>query len=509
MRRKILYFISFVVFVLLNTSCSEKTIDLEPIGDTEATYFQNESQMTEAVLGIYQKLSFFYIFRGNDPLCGITLLPDDDLTTPGDASFERFVSLTADDSKLYAFFKCAYQLINRANTVLGKIDENGATAYASKPQLKSYHQGEALFLRAWMYYKLYIVYGSAPPLVTKRITEMADAYPASSTGTQLLDQAITDLQQATTLLPASWDASNLGRVTKNSAYGLLGKILMVRGTITKQTSDFTSALTAFNSISGVSLMPNFGDNFAAAKENNAESLFEYQANANVNTNPFLDNDNFDVVGDISNWLGWQTQTPDWIGSSYFRATPSLMNAFDPGDPRIAYTFNPNGTTTNVLKYSKNGLPDTGWAQWFGSNSNNPRLLRYADVLLLKAEAIVRTSGSMNEAIGLINQIRQRARNSTTTGTPSAVPADRSTSETNKNTILEWIFQERRLELAFEEGARWVDLKRRHAAGEINLATWDFSSMRTDFAFSATKNLVFPLPASEVSVNKKLSQNTGY
>ncbi len=508
--KQINYIIITIAMLSFYPSCDESTIDLAPIGETEATYFMNEKQMTEAVLGIYQKLSFFYTFRANAPLCGITLLPDDDLTTPGDASYERFISLTPDDARLGNYFKFAYQLINRANTVLSKIEENGDLAYTASPELKGYHRGEALFLRAWMNYKLYVVYGSAAPLVTERITLLEDAYPPSSTGTQLLDQAIADLQEASSLLPAAWDAANLGRVTKNSAFGLMVKILVIRGTLSQQSADFTGALTAFNSISGLSLMPGFGDNFAAAKENNAESLFEYQANEqSAGTNPFLDNDGFDVIGDLTHWLGWTTQSPDWVGTNYFKATASLINAYEPGDPRIGHTFNPAGTTTNVLKYTKDGLYDSGWAgSSYNCNVNNPRLLRYADVLLLKSEALVRSGGSKIEAIGLVNQIRERARKSTADGSVSAVPADRNVNETNTATILNWIFQERRLELAFEEGARWVDLKRRHLAGEINLTSWDFSSIRSDFAFK-TDNLVFPLPQSEVSVNKNLTQNTGY
>jgi hypothetical protein len=140
--------------------------------------------------------------------------------------------------------------------------------------------------------------------------------------------------------------------------------------------------------------------------------------------------------------------------------------------------------------------------------NNPRILRYADILLLKAEAIVRSNGSLSEAIGLINQVRERARNSTEDGTPSAVPADRNVSETNSATVLEWIFQERRLELAFEEGHRWWDLRRRHIAGEIDLKNWDFGSLDKAFKF-ADVNVYFPLPSREVVDNPNLNQNTGY
>ena len=141
------------------------------------------------------------------------------------------------------------------------------------------------------------------------------------------------------------------------------------------------------------------------------------------------------------------------------------------------------------------------------SKNNPRILRYADVLLLKAEAMVRSGGSLSEAVGLINQVRARARKSVT-GTASVVPADLSTSELNAATVLDWIFKERRIELACEEGHRWYDLRRRHIAGEIDLKTWNFSSKRIDFAFK-NDNVNFPLPEIEVIENPNLEQNPGY
>jgi hypothetical protein len=134
-------------------------------------------------------------------------------------------------------------------------------------------------------------------------------------------------------------------------------------------------------------------------------------------------------------------------------------------------------------------------------------LRYADVLLLKAEAIVRSGGDLNEAIGLVNQIRQRARLSTEDGVEAAVPADHG-AQTDAATVLDLIFQERRLELACEEGHRWYDLRRRHLAGEISLTNWDFSSVRNDFAFQAF-NINMPLPENEVLQNPNLNPNEGY
>jgi hypothetical protein len=259
-------------------------------------------------------------------------------------------------------------------------------------------------------------------------------------------------------------------------------------------------------------MPNYGDNFNYTKEDNAESFFEYHANeqSGGNNNASLDNDAFAVVGDISAWYGYFTQKPTWIGNTVYSATQSLIDAYEPGDPRKDYTLTATAKGTdlkNVVKYIRDGKT-TNNKQNNEQSKNNPRILRYADVLLLKAEALVRSNGNLSEAIGLINEIRTRARKSTATGVEGVVPANLSTSETNVNTILEWIFRERRIELACEEGHRWYDLRRRHMAGEIDLKTWNFSSKRIDFAFK-DDNVNFPLPEVEVIENPNLNQNTGY
>ncbi len=500
----------FLLFVLSFTACNESTIELNPIGDTEAGFFQNESQMNQAVMGIYQKINFFYSFRGSSWITGVVLLPDDDLTTQGGHEFENFVGMNSSNGSLGSYYRYGYQLIARANTVLQKIEENKDIAYKLKPELKNYHRGEALFLRSWMYFRLWNIFGNAAPLVNERITSLKDAYPPSCTGTQMLDQAIKDLQEASTLLPASWDAANKGRVTKNSALGLAGKILVYRGTVNKQNADFTAAITAFNGISGASLMPNYGDNFDATKENNAESLFEFQSNDQAQeTNPFLNNDDFSVVGEMGAYFGFYSQSPSWIGSNFYTATESFKGALEPGDPRNQFIINSAAPDLkNVVKYIKNGNRVGSWASDYNIQQNNVRMLRYADILLLKAEALVRSGGSKSEAIGLINQIRQRARKSNINGPEATVPADLNTSETDTNTILEWIFKERRIELAFEEGNRWYDLRRRSIAGEINLATWNFSSLKPDFKFQSF-NISFPIPQGEIIQNSNLVQNQGY
>lgn len=504
-----------VVIALSTTSCDDEIINLSPIGSpTEDAFFQNEKEMDAAVLGIYQKLGFFYAWnQGNGGhIHDVWLLPSDDLTNPGGLATEIFASLNGGNSNLNKFYQWNYQLLARANTVIEKINENRSFAYDKNSNMDDYHMGEALFLRAYSYYLLWNTYGTAP-LVNSRIKTLADADLPNSKGTELLDQAIEDLRVANTLLPASWNSANLGRVTKNSANGMLAKILVFRGTVNKTPADFTEAIAAVDRISGASLKAHFNDNFLRTSENNSESLFEYQANnQSEQTNPWVPggNDQFATIGELDAYWGFFNGAPGWNApNDALQASASLKNAYTAGDPRIQYTFDPNASPYNVKKYTYNfwGGDGVSNANWSGMSINNPRILRYADVLLIKAEAIVRSGGSPDAAIAIINQIRDRARKSTNNGTVSAFPANLASGQ-SAAAVLEHVFNERRLELAGEEGHRWYDLRRRHLAKEINLTTWNFSSVRTDFNFKEF-NINFPLPDAEVIQNPKMEQNQGY
>lgn len=519
----------------LISSCSEDTINLEPVGAVESGFFKTENDMDMAVKGIYQKLCFFYTYPGNQNnfVQQIFWLPSDDMMSKSPSSFpaDNFDGISSGYYPIDLFYTFSYQLIARANVVLEKIESGGDAIYTKDPSLKDKHKGEALFLRSYTYFLLWNIFGTAP-IVNNRITDIQDMYPPNSQGTDLLNQAIDDLATAATLLPSSWDAANKGRVTKNSAYGLRAKCLVFRGTVNSSNADFTAAVTDINSITGVSLAPNYGFNFDVNNENNVESLFEYQASQpSGNANPFVagagGNDAFAVIGDIGVWYGPFVNLYNWIGNANVYATGLLQNLYEKSeevwDPRRSFVCNNNVNNNNIIKYTqRNASYNTNpWIRGYsgsggGTSINNPRILRYADVLLLKAEAIVRSGGSLSEAIEIINQIRDRARKSTYIASvppsplpPEAVvPADRDINETDRNTVLEWVFTERRMELACEEGHRWFDLRRRHMAGEIDLKTWDFGHTQVGGGFQ-DKHIYFPLPAGEVTNNPNLNQNPGY
>lgn len=493
----ILCFVAATGFIIYG--CNKKNLDRFPHVPTEQDYFTKEDDFTKAVLGTYAKITDFFWYnagQNNTPIPAF-LLPGDDLTTNDNGEeFEQFGSLQPSSGRVSYIYSRQYQLISRANVVLQKVaEENGI--YVT-PNLKNYHKGEALFLRGYAFYNLWNFFGTAP-LDTVRVTSGSQFFPPNSTGTQLLDQAITDFAAAADLLPASWDAANRGRVTTNSANGMLGKALVFRASATKTTADYTAAITAFNKLSGVSLTPNFNDNFNVLKENNEESLFEFQASqAFAGENVWLSNDFDNAIGNLSIFWGFYDNNFALFGKSPFFVTTKLANAFNPADPRRDSTFNPADRT--IRKYVTNDrLSQSG----VGS-VNNYRILRYADVLLLKAEAVLQSNGSTAEAIGYINQVRTRAR---VMGGGSE-PANFSTAETNKTTIMNWIMNERFLELA-AEGQRWFDLRRWHMQEIITLNNAFFSSNLTSISFQLPKHLNFPIPNSETDVNPNVQQNTGY
>jgi hypothetical protein len=363
--------------------------------------------------------------------------------------------------------------------------------------LKESNQGEALFLRGYANYMLWNLFGTAP-LVATRVKSLDDTKPPSSTGTELLDQAIVDFTAAAGLLPATWSDQNRGRLTSNSANGMLGKSLVFRATVTGNDADYQAAITAFDMISGRVLVPAFDDNYAADTENNDESLFEYQATQAFGfDNPWLANDFDNAVGALSIFWGFYNNHGNLFGKAPFIATQKLADTFEADDPRIELSLDP--ATLEFRKYvTRDQLNQSA-----SSSVNNPRILRYADVLLLKAEALNESGGSTTEAIGLINQVRARARGAGTS------PADRSAAETDRTLILQWIMDERLMELA-GEGQRWFDLRRWSLGGMVTLNNAFFNSaIPLDMGFVADKHINFPIPDDETNVNPNVTQNPGY
>ncbi len=494
---------TILLTVLIVQGCTDEAHDVPFSRQTTDSFFSEEGTASydKAVIGGYAKLSQFYKnYTGvnatpRNYLQAINTMRDDLITSNQPDPFEVFGSLNATNSSVSDYYRLAYQLINRMNLTLGKLAEFGDVVFVDDAALKNTFEGEARFLRAFMYFHLALNFDT-PPLVKESITDLA-YLPTNSTAGETLDFAISELTVAADLLNVTWTGGNIGRATKGSALGILGKALLHRATINGYDSgDLSLAMAAFNQIDGLgySLLPNFADNFDGENENTAESLFEIQFGQNAVNNIWIPIDDFAPVADLGGFWGFFDA---FLTTRLMLPSTKLQNAFEDGDPRKDMTFRDG----QIKKYIDKNV------RQFPTDLNNARVIRLADVLLMKAEAMLMSGGDKSQAIGMINTVRERARNSADPA--SAVPADRNTAEADENVILGWIMEERTVELAAEEAWRWYDLIRWSKAGKMDISTLDFSSDQA-LIFDATKHMLLPFPASEVSVsNGNLVQNSGY
>lgn len=499
-----------VSFVYL--ACNKKELNVPPVTVTELSYFKTESEFRRAAIGAYASIIDYYSAAnhgggsggtGGSAMFEIWFKPADDISTTntkGDI-WEYFGGLDPSASKLDQAYRSSYIMIGRANKVLVKLHEADPAIFVT-PGLREAFEGEMLFLRSFAHYMLWNLFGTAP-VDTIVVTSQDQIGLPSSTGNELLEQAITDLTKATAQLPESWPETETGRITKNAALGLLGKILVFKASSEKNPAAYQSAVDAFNQITGLSLTEDFYDNFKEETENNSESLFEFQAGKNISGNggnTWLANDACDCGTAGTSFQMFYEGNNGGSSNGIWRPTPKLISAFEAGDPRMEVTIDPDpATPRKFIKYVVGGDKNDGSPE---ISINNFRILRYADVLLLKAEAILKSGGSKSDAIAAINDIRTRARNGGT------VPADFSTVETDETTIMQWIMDERLRELA-GEGQRWFDLRRWHMAGYITLDNSFFGSLNPGDMEFDTKYLYFPIPLTETSRNVNIVQNPGY
>ena len=466
--------------LLLLNSCEDR-LDIKPTAELESVYFETEDRVQRACGSMYAGLTNLY----------------------GNSDFEAFSPLNGANNRVAVVWDRYYQIIARANFVLDKLEDPSIQAVYVTPGLIDNNKGEALFFRSYCFYKLWDYYRKAP-IQENRITQISDAYLPPSSGFEMLDKAIADLEKAVDLLPASWPAKYKGRVFKDSALGLLVKAYTMRACYNnKNTDDYQKAIAAYEKITTRHLMPNFGQNFDYRFENNDESIFEFQAShAPTQDNAWLDNNFGGDVGQMgAQYIYWTAYWGNYA-SGTFGPSDKMIAAFNPADPRRDETFRLSTKVVDLggwwwttflwgkfqnyhmVKYINGDRGDCLEETWSISSANNTRLIRFADVKLCAAEAYLAT-GKADKALKEVNDIRERARKSTADGS--------------------------------EEGHRWTDLRRWHAAGYINLGTWSATDFgykyeAENFDFDVNKHLLYPIPISELDRNPLMAasgNNPGY
>jgi len=474
----------FAIF-FLGQSCADY-VDYDPIENYQITadvYFQSAGDYEAAVIGTYDPVQWMYL----NILIG-DIASDNSFSGGESASdvigLQQIDNMTHNPSNdnLTSIWKWCYEGINRANY----LEQNkNKIAFDHKEAL----YGEVYFLRAYYYFELVKLFGDVPLFTTNRLTagdsKSLQRVPAS----EVYEQIEADLKNAASVLPSS--QSQKGRATKYAAQALLGKVYLYQD----KFSD--AAMVLENVVGNFTLVSNYGSQFLKAGENGSESIFEVQ---HSNTSNWYDwgftpqgtEGNFGVIHNGPRAFGGPTYASGW---SFNVPTADLYNSFEDGDSRkdasildiVAFAQETGATYAEGYKhtgyFNNKYIPRAGesGAQTELNYLTNYRSIRYADVLLMAAEANVRsTTPNVAKAQTYLDLVRDRAFGDT---------AHRVTATKQA------IWDERNFELSME-GHRFFDLVRTgQAASKID-------------GFVEGKHGVFPIPQQEVDISG-LTQNSGY
>lgn len=468
------YVLNFIVIIIILTSCSEDKIQLSPISlDSSGNFYNTPEEMEQAVVAVYDGLQaigqygqyFVYLMEVRSDNSRQQSVSNSGGNF-GDIDLFRTEAI---NPIIDLVWQDCYIGIQRSNIVLNRID-----AVADNPN-KNIQKGEAKFIRALTYFNLVRLFGDVP-LVTIEYDDSFEAFGLGRTpSAEVYNQIILDLTEAITLLGN--ESIRPGGATKNAANALLGKVHLTLG-------NTTQAIAALREVTG-SLLPNYENNFGIANENSTESLFEVQftkggiGEGSPYANLFAPFDATELIGGVGTTAGDNLATQD------------LFNSYQVGDLRRDITI--GIASTGVLHTNK--YLDTPFSNRDGEN--NFIVLRYADVVLMLAEALNQQGYVADgEAFNLVNSIRLRA----------GIADLTSITTTNKEAFINALINERRWEFAFENH-RWFDLIRANKAIEVmNVHASITGTLETVTA----EKLIYPIPQNQIdATNNVITQNTGY
>lgn len=476
---------------LLLVSGCEKFLDTDPLFSQDAeNFFATEADYEQALTGAYDLLqgAFMNIWIGeiasDNSIAGGESVTD----TKGLHEIDEMTH-GAVNTELRSVWQWNYAGIARANYLL---EHQNNIDFTGKTQILA----EARFLRAFYYFQLVKYFGDVPLVIDQRLGVDELGQVARSTTVDVYDQIETDLEYAQANL--EWTNPIKGRVTKGAALALLGKTLLYQDRFTEAATKLDEVINSGN----YGLVDDYGSMFTVSNEGHSETVFDIEYSG-------LEGGSYDCLicleGNAAPGFHGIRQYSGPVygdGNSYNLPTQDLYDAFEGTDPRrdatildiasfiedqenpgdITYAVGAGGHTGHYNnKYIKRqgeiGLPDNDL-----TSPVNYRVIRYADVLLMAAEAHNR-SGNDGLALTYVNQVRSRA----------SVDALSSGGEQ----LTTDIWNERRLELS-GEGHRFFDLVRTgQAATEID-------------GFTTGKHELFAIPQVEIDLaGAGWNQNSGY
>ncbi|MFI3303621.1 MAG: RagB/SusD family nutrient uptake outer membrane protein [Rikenellaceae bacterium] len=518
--KKIIY-IAILFGCALSSSCSNDwLLEDGPSSTTVEDYFSTGETAVQVVNASYTPLAwefnstFYPEWFIGDVMSDDALKGGQTVSDMADAYDMENWKTNTNNSLILQFYRTQYYGITRCNLSLESIAEMECDDYMDQ-DLKDRLMGECYFLRALYYFKLVRVFGGVP-LITEPIYTDDEWEQPRATADDIYSQIIADLElaESSLWLKSEYDDEDLGRATKGAAQSMLLKVNLY----TKNYTEAASWGKAVVESTEYSLQPDYADLFLEANENGVESVFEIQYMEDAYSD-YGDGNGF-TRGTFSTIMCRSRSSNLGGGWGFNMPTNNLYEAYASGDPRRDWTiYTPsvadmdNVTEETYLESTKYinrklimfGKDDTVIS--LGHESRGPlnrSVIRYADVLLMYAEALIE-GGDTNTALSLVNEVRQRA-----IDTPCH---DGSTATITLYTSLDIddLRYERRMELAME-GHRWFDLNRwgitkevmdDYKEGENELVQ---SHMST---FDESKHTLLPIPSAEIELNSLLTQNPGY
>jgi len=474
--------IFFIFIIAAAVSCKKSFLEKTPQSElTTESFYRTPADAESGLIAAYDAMQQEYYqwdFITNGDTRADNCYAGGD--NPNNFQIDNF-QVTPVNTNIERDWSQLYNGIMRANAVLDGMAQIDSTAF-NPPERRQQIIGEAKFLRAFHYFRLVRDWGSVPLVLS--LNDQNIYKPRSSTDS-IYAQIETDLKDADALLPASYssEAETRGRATKGAAEALLAKVYAQQGNY-QACLDYCNMVTS-NSL--YSLLPNFNDLWTGQNENNSESIFEVQYDANSGEGAFGPQlmTPKSLTGD--EWIKFNIPTHNLVDS--FRAEGDSVRLH----ASIIFEYSANVpspyTTSEPVPYIYKWRQPNGW-----NSPQNVVLIRLADIILLKAEALAKLNRP-SDAVPLINQIRNRVQ----------LP---SINVTSPEAVLQAVLHERRLELAFE-GERWYDLLREGAQYTIDvMKRQQYNGINLNYNVTPDE-LLFPLPQRELTLNTSLTQNPGY
>lgn len=500
---KTIIFVVPVFFMLVFSACHQ-LLDTEPTDFySQNTFWQTSQHALEALTGCYQALTHAEMYNAQTPFMFEAMSPNafnyDNQRLAND--FARGVHSATSLGMNAAMWNGCYRGIGRCNAVIDNVpgiemDEN----------LKERIIGEAKFLRAFYYHKLNEVFNGVPLILSAPDAEEHANLPRNS-HEEVYAQIIQDLDQAAPVLPVSYTGSDEGRASKGAALALKARAML-------QQHDYGGVVATVEEIFALGhydLFPNYNGVFRKANEGNIEIIFDIRFKAPEVTN------NYDII-----MAQYSTQAPlqDLVDAYQMSDGLSLEDSplYDPAnpyenrDPRFAQSIVYIGAPWRNRTATAVDLHQTGYTfrKFTEYNEDTPGTLvnsdvnyveiRYADVLLMYAEALNELSGPTQEVYDAINSIRTR----------SSVDMPALPTGLNQEEMRQAIRLERRIELA-GEGSYFYDIRRwgtieEEMVGPIRNHEGTAFQVRD---FDPDRDYFWPIPFTEIDLNPALEQNPNY